>query len=250
MKQSERIADVFQPFFFFHFRAELNAEQQENANVSLPESVDWREEGAVTDVKNQGSCGSCVAFATTGSVEGHYFLKTGNLIPLSEQNIVDCASPAGSDKCSGHTIHDGVDWIIQHGGIEPEEDYPYQEMGGTCKYNEAKLIAPVQSYVDIPMGDEQKLQEAIANGPVSVAFATTTSFQFYSSGIFYDENCDPNAINHAMTAVGYGTDEQGRDYYIVKNSWGKLWGENGYLKMARNRNNNCGIATSAFYPVL
>lgn len=193
-----------------------------------------------------------MAFSTTGSLEGQYYLKTGKLVSLSEQNIVDCTNPpGGGDKCSGRQLRDGIEWVKNHGGIETEQEYPYMEKPGTCKYNKAKLIAPVQSAIDIPMGDEKKLQEAIATvGPVSVAFHSTVSFQFYSSGIFYEKNCDPLALNHAMTAVGYGSDEKGTEYYIVKNSWGKLWGENGYLKMARNRDNNCGIATAAFYPVL
>lgn len=230
--------------------ATTRASSRAYSNVNLPKSVDWRTKGAVTEVKDQGSCGSCWAFSTTGALEGQQFLKTGKLVSLSEQNLVDCTDADGDDKCSGRSRHDAIDWIKDHGGIETEQSYPYKAKGGSCKYNKKLSAATVHKSNDIPRGDEKKLQEAIANsGPISVGIDYTgKSFKFYSSGIYYEPKCDPNKLTHAVLAVGYGTDEHGKDYYIVKNSWGKKWGENGYIKMARNRNNNCGIASAAIYP--
>lgn len=240
------------------FRSSENLEMAEpsafsHAKVSLPKSIDWRQKGAVTAVKDQGDdCGSCWSFSTTGALEGQYFRKTGKLISLSEQNLIDCTNPHGYSKCSGRSRHDAFEWIKDHGGIETEKSYPYKGVGGSCKYERKCAAATLRKYVDIRKGDEKKLQEAIATiGPISIAVdASHRSFQFYSSGIYYEPKCKPDKMDHAVLVVGYGTDRHDRDFYIVKNSWGKHWGESGYMRMSRNRRNNCGVATSGIYPIV
>lgn len=245
-------ANGLENHFYFRRSPIIQAITMGFASVNLPKSIDWRGKGAVTAVKDQEHCGSCWSFSTTGALEGHNFIKTGKLIPLSEQNLVDCTDPNGHSKCRGHSRHDALDWIKDHGGIETEKAYPYKGVGGSCKFDRKQSAVSLQKYVDISEGDEIKLQEAIAKyGPVSIAVdASHKSFQFYSSGIYYEPKCDSEDLNHAVLAVGYGTDKNGRDFYIVKNSWGKQWGEDGYIRMARNRHNNCGVATSGIYPVL
>lgn len=133
-----------------------------------------------------------------------------------------------------------------------ESSYPYAGVNNACAYKSRNSGATVRGFVVIPEADEHKLKEAIATvGPISVAIdASNPSFQHYSSGVYSDSNCSADNIDHGVLAVGYGTDEDGQDYYIVKNSWGTTWGDNGYIKMARNKNNHCGIATAASYPLV
>jgi cathepsin L len=210
--------------------------------------VNWVEKGAVTGVKNQGQCGSCWSFSTTGSVEGAHFLATGKLVSLSEQNLVDCSTAEGNEGCNGGLMDDAFQYIIKNKGIDTEASYPYRATGpNRCEFKPADVGATITGYKDVTSGSESDLQAAVEGRPVSVAIdASQNSFQLYSSGVYYEPACSSTSLDHGVLAVGYGTESS--DYWLVKNSWGTDWGMSGYIRMSRNRQNNCGIATAASYP--
>jgi len=213
--------------------------------------VNWVNKGAVTGIKNQGQCGSCWSFSTTGSVEGAHFLATGQLVSLSEQNLVDCSTAEGNQGCNGGLMDYAFDYIIKNHGIDTEASYPYRATGpNQCNFKAASVGATISSYQDITQGSESDLQTAVTKTPTSVAIdAGHNSFQLYKSGVYYEPDCSSTQLDHGVLAVGYGTDGSS-DYWLVKNSWGTGWGMEGYIQMSRNRNNNCGIATAASYPVI
>ena len=141
-------------------------------------------------------------------------------------------------------------YIEANGGIDTEESYPYQAHNEVCRFKEADVGATVSGYVDIPHDDEKALTQAIQTiGPISVAIdASHSTFHYYKRGVYYERQCSSTRLDHGVLAVGYGTEEFFKEYYIVKNSWGAKWGMKGYVLMSRNRENNCGIATQASYP--
>ena len=218
---------------------------------TAPDSVDWREKGAVTPIKNQGQCGSCYSFSTTGSIEGQWFLKKGKLVSLSEQQILDCSQSYGNTPCNGGLMTNSFRYIISAGGLETEADYPYEAQGGYCMFEQSQVAAKISQYQVVGQS-EALLQKASASiGPISVGIdASQRSFQLYQSGVYDEPECDPENIDHAVLVVGYGVESDGTEYWLVKNSWGTTWGDEGYVKMVRNKNNQCGIANLASYPIV
>jgi len=223
-----------------------------NVHYTVPTSVDWEAQGKVTPVKNQGQCGSCWAFSTTGSLECDYAIKTNSLVSLSEQQLVDCSSSYGNDGCNGGWYYYAWEYAIKNGGLCTESAYPYTGVQGVCKSSSCgtKYDAP-KSYTKVTADDATALLNSAAVGCVSVAIeADQFAFQYYSSGVLTG-TCG-TTIDHAVLVVGYGT-QSGQDYWKVKNSWGTSWGEAGYVLICRNCNANgaegeCGINMYPAFP--
>ena len=236
-------------------RATRGATPFRYADVEALPTVDWRASGGVTPVKVQGQCGSCWAFATTGSLEGANFVTNGQLVSLSEQELIDC-DRAGNDRgCNGGLMDYAYEWIMANGGLDTESDYPYTAADATCDaVKEHTAAVRVTSFEDVPPNDEGAIKMAVTKQPVAIAIAASgLAFQLSSHGVF-DGACS-TALDHGVLVVGYGTDEEtGKDYWLVKNSWGAVWGEQGYIKMAMNATASpaglCGLAMVPSYPVV
>ncbi|GAB9467856.1 Papain-like cysteine protease c1 [Globisporangium polare] len=215
-------------------------------DVKVPDEVDWVKKGGVTPVKNQGQCGSCWAFSTTGAVEGAAFVSDGKLPNLSEQELVDCDNN-GDMGCNGGLMDHAFAWIEDNEGICSEDEYEYKAKQSTCQT--CKEIVKVTGFQDVNPNDEHALQVAVAQQPVAVAIeADQRAFQFYSSGVF-NLTCGTQ-LDHGVLAVGYG-EENGQKFWRVKNSWGGSWGEQGFIRLARGLNGGagqCGIAMAPSYP--
>ncbi|XP_041964360.1 procathepsin L-like isoform X1 [Alosa sapidissima] len=221
---------------------------RQTGGTKLPSSFDWRKMGCVTGVKNQGPCGSCWAFSTTGALESHTCIKHGRLPSLSEQQLVDCSGSYGTKGCHGGWMYDAFNYIQANGGIDTEDAYPYEGQDLPCRFKPSGVGATCTGYVTVTPGDELSLQDTVASvGPVAVAIDVYNDFWAYESGVYNEPSCKETNLLHAMLVVGYGT-QDGQDYWLVKNSWDSSWGEEGYIKMSRNKANQCDIASYAFYP--
>jgi len=217
-------------------------------HLKNPPNVDWRTQKAVTDVKDQGQCGSCWAFSATGSIEGAVAIKKKTLISISEQQLVDCSGAQGNQGCNGGLMDYAFEYVISNKGLATEKDYPYKAVDQRCKSPLPKSAVTISAYTDVNVNDDQALEDAVAKGPVSVAIeADQAAFQFYTSGVF-DADCG-DQLDHGVLAVGYNT-LGGKKYWIVKNSWGGDWGNQGYIWMVRtDGEGECGINMAASYPV-
>ena len=217
--------------------------------VPTADSVNWVTAGAVTPVKNQGSCGSCWSFSSTGAMEGAWFIKSGNLLSLSEQELVDC-DHLGSNGCNGGSMEGAFQWYKSN-KTELESDYGYTARNGTCKETSYTGQFNSTGYKTVTANSSSALMASIQTGPTSVAIeADKSAFQMYTGGILNSTACG-TSLDHGVLAVGYGT-ENGQAYYLVKNSWGSSWGDNGYVKIANNGDGAgiCGIQMAAVRPTV
>ncbi|XP_075827040.1 cathepsin J-like isoform X1 [Microtus pennsylvanicus] len=232
--------------------AAMYEESDQGGLRNLPKFKDWRREGYVTPVRNQGNCGSCWAFAAAGAIEGQMFWRTGNLTPLSVQNLLDCSKPQGNDGCKDGAAYNAFQYVLRNKGLEAEATYPYEGREGPCRYNPKNSKAYITEPVTLPPYEMYLLVAVASIGPVSAAIdASHDSFRFYSGGIYHEPNCSSYVTNHAVLVVGYGFDgneTDGNNYWLIKNSWGENWGINGYMKIAKDRNNHCSIASQASFP--
>ncbi|PSS31298.1 Cysteine protease [Actinidia chinensis var. chinensis] len=221
---------------------------------NLPDDFDWREKGAVTGVKNQGSCGSCWSFSTTGALEGAHFLATGELVSLSEQQLVDCDHECDPEErgacdegCNGGLMNSAFEYTLKAGGLVREEDYPYTGRNGQCKFDKSKIAASVSNFSVISVDEDQVAANLVKNGPLAVGI-NAVYMQTYIGGVSCPYLCGKH-LDHGVLLVGYGASAYAairfkeKPYWIIKNSWGESWGENGYYHLCRgpHAHNLCGV---------
>lgn len=220
-------------------------------NENLPKKVDWRGTLVDTGIKDQGFCGSCWSFAATGAMEAAWYLATGESLSFSQQQIVDCSYDYGVDGCDGGDASAAINYVAQNGGIALGEAYNYIGADDFCKASNFSRVGQFAGYLKVKARDEQALMEAVYTmGPVAVALdASLDGFGFYKEGVYSDPSCSNYDLDHAVLLVGYGTTEDGVDYWLIKNSWGKLFGEDGYIKIVRG-SNDCGISTDTAIAVV
>ncbi|EMD48432.1 cysteine protease 8, putative [Entamoeba histolytica HM-3:IMSS] len=219
-------------------------------NIEAPETVDWRKEGKVTPIRDQAECGGCYAFGSIAALEGRLLVEQGgdaNTLDLSEEEMIQCTREYGNNGCGGGFGSNAYDYIIEH-GVSNETEYPFTGMDSECKTN-IKPYVTMKGYNRVARNNVKELKSAISQGMVDVAMdASFVKFQLYKSGAYTDKKCKKSffALNHEVSAVGYGVVD-GIECWIIRNSWGTTWGENGYFNIAIE-GNTCGIATDPLYP--
>ncbi|XP_017139340.1 cathepsin L1 [Drosophila miranda] len=219
----------------------------------ITDGKDWRESGCISPVGNQGTeCLACWAFAASGAIEAHLALKNHRLVELSPKHLLDCTN-GYSAKCEGGWVSVAFNYTIEN-GIATKESYPFVPLSEECRYDRTTSAGRVRGYVTLNNADERELAEVVYNiGPVAVSIDHLhQSFQNYKRGVLKDEKCrsDRGSLRHAMLVVGFGTDAEWGDYWLIKNSYGTSWGIDGYLKLARNAGNMCGVASIPQYPLV
>lgn len=218
--------------------------------AAVPDSFNWTEKGKVQTVKDQGQCGSCWTFGAIGAQESMWAIKTGELYNLSEQNLVDCVTTCFG--CSGGNAGLAYHHVItkQASTFNSEKDYGYLALDGLpCRFNAGKGFTTITDFGQVNRNEEDLRQVCAVYGPVGIAIdASRKSFNLYKGGIYNEPKCSSTVLDHEVLLAGYGN-EGDNEYWIVKNSWGLAWGEHGYIRMSRNKNNQCGVATEAVIPL-
>jgi KDEL-tailed cysteine endopeptidase len=219
--------------------------------LTLPASVDWNATGQVSQVKNQGQCGSCWAFSAIGAVESVLAITTGQVIEFSEQQLVDCSTSYGNEGCNGGLMNLAFQYVTDN-GIVQESDYPYKAADQTCNVPAGVATARISGYRNVTANSSDTLMSAVAKNPVSVAVEADSSvFQLYKSGVVTSDACGTN-LNHGVLVVGYGIINK-QEFWLVKNSWGPAWGDQGYIRIQKDKSGStspgvCGINLDASYP--
>ena len=247
-------AQQYQSGYFPHMRTSSCEYSLKYKGTPIPHSLDWRDHDIVTPVKNQGNCGSCWSFSATGAIEGAHALSSGKLLNISEQQLIDCSLKYGNQACGGGIMDNAFEYATDH-ELCSDDEAPYQ-----AKYDEKlnecrKCLGKVRirGCADIQPNNQTALKIAVAQQPVSVAIeADSEVFQMYRSGVITSKMCGTK-IDHGVLVIGYGT-EKGEHYWLVKNSWGSGWGDNGYVKILKNEEDTgagiCGIASQPSVPVV
>ncbi|XP_054164581.1 cathepsin L-like proteinase [Oppia nitens] len=224
-------------------------------NSNIPVEWDWRKYGIVTPARDQGACGSGWSLVSAAALESHLMkvqIAEGKFDPkkqlsLSEQNLIDCSTNLGNSGCDGGYTRNAFEYVNQTKGLNTNDDYPYIGKDDSCHHNKEKRVdIDIKEIKRITSGSDQELVSAIYTyGPVTVAVHLTNKFLNYSSGILDDITCNADQISGLLLAVGYTP-----EYFILKNTWGTKWGENGFVRLSRSKVNNCGVSQQAYYPVL